>query len=167
METKIGGTTLDELMPILIIIGILILFIVFCIYMAIQTSRAKKIGQMEKQNLCQSNMNQERLAIFNPTRTLNQFGMNAITIDDNNKLFVFGKAERVNSLVIYSFSDVLEYEIKEYGGKTVTKKKKGIGRAVIGGALAGPAGAIIGSATAKQETVAKGGFQAKLSYIFP
>lgn len=164
METQIGKATLGELMPIFIVIGILIIFIAFCIYMAIQTSRAKKAGKIQKESLCNSNKNKKRLSMFNPTRTLNQFGTNAITVDDENQLFIFGKKEKVNSsVIVYSFSDVLKYEMKEFGAKTVTKKKKGIGRAIVGGALAGPAGAIVGSATAKQETVTKGG--TKILYI--
>ena len=123
------------------------------------------MGKIQNQSLCNSNKNQERLSIFNPTRTLNQFGTNAITVDDQNQLFIFGKKEQINSsIIVYSFSDVLKYEVKEFGAKTVTKKKKGIGRAIVGGALAGPAGAIVGSATAKQETVTKGG--TKILYIY-
>lgn len=37
-------------------------------------------------------------------------------------------------------------------GLTVTESKGGIGRAVIGAAVAGPVGAIVGAATAKTET---------------
>lgn len=165
MEKQIGETTLGELMPIFIVIGILIVFIVFCIYMSIKTSQAKKAGKRQKQSLCNSNKNQKRLSIFNPTRTLNQFGTSAITVDDENQLFIFGKKEKINtSVIVYSFSDILKYEVKEFGAKTVTKKKKGIGRAIVGGALAGPAGAIVGSATAKKETITKSG--TKILYIY-
>ena len=43
------------------------------------------------------------------------------------------------------------------GGKTVTNKKGGITRAVVGGVVAGPVGALVGSGTAKAETKTVGG----------
>ena len=49
------------------------------------------------------------------------------------------------------------YRIEKVGEKTVTKTKGGITRAVVGGALFGVGGAIVGASTAKQETKTTGG----------
>ena len=54
--------------------------------------------------------------------------------------------------MIYSFDEVAGYESDAPDDLTVTETKGGIGRAVIGAAVAGPVGAIVGAATAKTET---------------
>ena len=54
--------------------------------------------------------------------------------------------------IFYAFNEVDGYMFEVVGQKTVTKKKGGITRALIGGAIAGPAGALIGSITAKQDS---------------
>lgn len=56
---------------------------------------------------------------------------------------------------IINFKDVLSYSInkKEHNdSKTQTKRKHGIGRAVVGGVLLGPVGAAVGGLTSKKET---------------
>lgn len=56
---------------------------------------------------------------------------------------------------IIDFKDVLSYSInkKEHNdSKTETKRKHGIGRAVVGGVLLGPVGAAVGGLTSKKET---------------
>ena len=63
---------------------------------------------------------------------------------------------------IYDEDDESEdesYEFETVGGKTVTKKKGGITRAVVGGVVAGPIGALVGSGTAKAETQTVGGIR--------
>ena len=62
----------------------------------------------------------------------------------------------------YSFSDILnctaedDYKVikgkTEYTSQTKAKNGSTVGRAIVGGVLAGGAGAIIGGATAKKET---------------
>ena len=54
--------------------------------------------------------------------------------------------------MIYSLDEVAGYESDVPDDLTVTETKGGIGRAVIGAAVAGPVGAIVGAATAKTET---------------
>ena len=54
--------------------------------------------------------------------------------------------------MIYSFDEVAGYESGAPDDLTVTETKGGIGRAMIGAAVAGPVGAIVGAATAKTET---------------
>ncbi len=56
---------------------------------------------------------------------------------------------------IIDFKDVVSYSInkKEHNdSKTQTKRKHGIGRAVVGGVLLGPVGAAVGGLTSKKET---------------
>lgn len=59
--------------------------------------------------------------------------------------------------VVFRFSEIEGYQIERVGEKTVTKTKGGLTRAVVGGELFGPAGAIIGAGTAKAETKTTGG----------
>lgn len=59
--------------------------------------------------------------------------------------------------VVFKSSEINAFKIEQVGQKTITKTKGGIGRAVVGGALFGTAGAIVGAATAKQETKEVGG----------
>lgn len=56
---------------------------------------------------------------------------------------------------IIDFKDVLSYSINKTehnDSKTQTKRKHGIGRAVVGGVLLGPIGAAVGGLTSKKET---------------
>lgn len=83
--------------------------------------------------------------------------------DINQEIAIFGKTEKIILLgKEYSFSDILECtyddDLKIIKGKTeyisTTTAKNGntVGRAIVGGVLAGEAGAIIGGATAKKKT---------------
>ena len=83
--------------------------------------------------------------------------------DIDKEIAIFGQAEKI---IIqgneFSFSDILDCtaddDYRVIKGKTEdtseTKAKNGstVGRAIVGGVLAGGAGAIIGGATAKKET---------------
>lgn len=76
-----------------------------------------------------------------------------MSIDKINRLFCFGhRGGDKGPRVIYSFDEVAGYESDTPDDLTVTETKGGIGRAVIGAAVAGPVGAIVGAATAKTET---------------
>ena len=80
-----------------------------------------------------------------------------VSIDKVNRLFYFGhRSGDKGPRMIYSFDEVAGYESDVPDDLTVTETKGGIGRAVIGAAVAGPVGAIVGAATAKTET-RKGG----------
>lgn len=76
-----------------------------------------------------------------------------VSIDKENRLFYFGhRGGDKGPRMIYSFDEVAGYESDVPDDLTVTETKGGIGRAVIGAAVAGPVGAIVGAATAKTET---------------
>lgn len=76
-----------------------------------------------------------------------------VSIDKANRLFFFGhRSGDKGPRMIYSFDEVAGYESDVPDDLTVTEVKGGIGRAVIGAAVAGPVGAIVGTATAKTET---------------
>ncbi len=77
-----------------------------------------------------------------------------ISVDRANRLFYIGYRGKDNShRMIYSFDEVASYESDAPDDDVlVTETKGGIGRAVIGAAVAGPVGAIVGAATAKTET---------------
>ena len=59
--------------------------------------------------------------------------------------------------VVFRFSEIEGYQLERVGEKTVAKTKGGLTRAVVGGALFGPAGAIVGAGTAKTEAKTTGG----------
>jgi len=102
--------------------------------------------------------NNSRYLKFQKTNELKSILSTTITIDDTNRLFFIGSDKKANvEPVIYSFKEVDEYHFEEVGGKIVTKKKGGIGRAVVGGALFGGVGAVVGASTAKEETKKVGG----------
>lgn len=91
----------------------------------------------------------ERARKFRETRSLKNVLTKRIAIDDNNRLFYIEDKQLVQQR-IYSFDEVVGYEIEEVGGKIVTKKKHGIGRAVAGTFIAGPVGGMIGATTATE-----------------
>ncbi|NMC57004.1 MAG: SHOCT domain-containing protein [Eubacteriaceae bacterium] len=86
---------------------------------------------------------------------------NYIEFDDINRQFrVFDGLNEIGIFIdsllgekknstIYSYDDIIEFELIE-DGSTVTKG--GLGRAVVFGALTGPAGAIVGEITGKKTT---------------
>lgn len=117
-------------------------------------SATRPISEIEKY----WNINHERWEKFSATQELNGFASETITIDDANGFFVFGDIKKVKrEPVVFSFDEVDSYDMETVGGKTVTKKKGGITRAVVGGVIAGPVGALVGSGTAKEETKTVGG----------
>lgn len=93
------------------------------------------------------NINNERKRIFQETNKLKNFASEVIYIDNVHSLFAIG-----NYNIIYSFNEVVDYGYDVIESTVTTKKKGGITRAVIGGAIAGPVGAVVGSSTAKEKS---------------
>lgn len=100
--------------------------------------------------------NHIRWESFTETKVLHSPESLYISIDDTHKYFVFCRAGAMNrEPVVYSYDEVESYEFITITGEVITKKKGGLTRAIVGGMVAGPAGAIVGSATAKAETIEK------------
>lgn len=75
-----------------------------------------------------------------------------VSIDKPNRLFCIGhRSGDKGPRMIYSFDEVAGYE-SDADDVMVTQSVGGIGRAVVGAAVAGPVGAIVGASTAKSET---------------
>lgn len=88
--------------------------------------------------------NAKRLAQFQPTKKIGTF----FAIDENKKQFsISNGAFSLNR--IYNFSDVQSFELLE-DGETISKG--GLGRAVVGGALFGGVGAVVGGVTGGKKT---------------
>ncbi len=94
-----------------------------------------------------------RMSNFTETRRLH-----SIVIDEANKLFYEDYGNPNVKPQVYKFSEVLNYSLSKTEGTVATSttvKKGGVGRAVVGGALFGAAGAVVGANTAKQQTTTK------------
>mgnify|MGYP004583986477 FL=1 len=96
---------------------------------------------------------EQRRKVFKETDSIYDGDALFVSIDKTNRLFCFGhRGGDKGPRMIYSFDEVAGYESDAPDDLTVTEAKGGIGRAVIGAAVAGPVGAIVGAATAKTET---------------
>ena len=96
---------------------------------------------------------EQRRKVFKETDSIYDGDALFVSIDKTNRLFCFGhRGGDKGPRMIYSFDEVAGYESDAPDDLTVTETKGGIGRAVIGAAVAGPVGAIVGAATAKTET---------------
>lgn len=92
------------------------------------------------------NINQSRLRFFAPTSCIKDFALGTISIDAEHRFFRLGK-----QVAIFSFDEVSSYYEETKGGKTQIISKGHLGRAVVGGALFGMGGALIGANTSKKE----------------
>ncbi len=75
-----------------------------------------------------------------------------LLIDEKSQVWCIpdGKNGELINPRIHTYDDIISFEL-DATEELITKSKKGIGRAVAGGALFGPAGAIVGAATGKQK----------------
>lgn len=95
---------------------------------------------------------EQRRAAFKETDSIYDGDSLFVSIDKSNRLFFFGhRSGDKGPRVIYSFDEVAGYE-SDADDVMVTQSVGGIGRAVVGAAVAGPVGAIMGASTAKSET---------------
>ena len=94
--------------------------------------------------------NHARWQSFTETKILHSPESLYVSIDETHRFFIFGRGHGNNQeKVVYSFDEVDSYEYITIKGETVTRKKGVLGRAVVGGLIAGTAGAIVGGVTAK------------------
>lgn len=95
---------------------------------------------------------EKRRKQFKETDSLYDADALYVSVDDKNELFYFGRRSGDKGpRMIYAFDEVSGYE-SDSEDFTVTQTRGGIGRAVVGAAIAGPVGAIVGASTAKTET---------------
>lgn len=95
---------------------------------------------------------EQRRKIFEETDSIYDSDALYLSIDRKNQLFFFGRRSGDKGpRMIYSFGEVSGYE-SDAEDFLVTQSKGGVGRAMVGAAIAGPAGAIVGASTAKAET---------------
>lgn len=109
--------------------------------------------------------NKERVRNFSKTNALKSLMSECVVIDDTHRWFAVTKNEKTPPYFVYSFDEIVGYEFQEAGGKVITKNKGGIGRAVVGGALFGGVGAIVGAATSSTETKKAGAINLLKVYI--
>lgn len=96
---------------------------------------------------------------FNATKVVGNF----IHFDDNNKKFALPKTTitgKVVDLQIYDYSSILDFELLEDGNSL---EKGGVGRALVGGALFGGVGAIVGGNTGHKHKATCSKLQVKIT----
>ena len=102
--------------------------------------------------------NHRRFQEFEEFMIVKDFGSGFIFIDNTHQYAYISNQKKTRiEPIIFRFSEIEEYRIEKVGEKTITKSKGGIRRAVVGGALFGGVGAIVGANTAKTETKTTGG----------
>lgn len=102
--------------------------------------------------------NARRFQQFRETRVSSAPLGGHIFVDMEHQLcYLSGHKKPKIEPVVFRFSEIEGYQLERVGEKTVTKTKGGLTRAVVGGALFGPAGAIVGAGTAKTEAKTTGG----------
>ncbi|MBW8350731.1 SHOCT domain-containing protein [Bacillus sp. IITD106] len=91
--------------------------------------------------------NANELANFNPTKKIGSF----VEFDDDKKqwLILSSFLGKRNKSTVYNYSDIIDFELLEDGESIASG---GLGRALVGGALFGGAGAVVGAVTGKKKT---------------
>lgn len=91
--------------------------------------------------------NDNELANFNPTKKIDTF----MEFDDNQQkwLVLSSFLGKRNKSTVYNYSDIIDFELLEDGESVASG---GLGRALVGGALFGGAGAVVGAVTGKKKT---------------
>lgn len=142
-----------------ILIVIVVAFIAFCIYSVFGKSYS------ESDELAYKQMREGFVKEFGePTIELNTWGEDVyaglifapLQSQDpmNTAIFVFHDKNRiVMNQKVYKYSDILDFRVNnQMSYKSSVSNSSTIGRAIVGGALAGGVGAIIGGSTAKRNT---------------
>jgi hypothetical protein len=93
--------------------------------------------------------NSQRISGFTATKKFGGY----IWFDDNHKWFVLPKGlitSTIDGCHVYQYKELLDYELLK-DGSTITKG--GLGKALVGGAVFGVAGAIVGATSKKTKQV--------------
>ena len=92
-------------------------------------------------------MTKEHQAAMNAFQITKRVGDNFL-LDECNKMFAIptevGFFGQIKNMEIHHYTDIIKYELLETGNQV---SKGGVGRAIIGGALFGDVGAIVGGTT--------------------
>ncbi len=91
--------------------------------------------------------NANELANFNPTKKIGSY----VEFDDNQQkwLVLSSILGRRNKSTVYNYNDIIDFELLEDGESVASG---GLGRALVGGALFGGAGAVVGGVTGKKKS---------------
>lgn len=134
-----------------------------CLYCATISSKVASESVEHIRNLWGEN--HRRFEIFTPTDEIkSSYSTSGMTVDEAHEYICFRDKKGIKKIcksnrdpIIFSFSEIVSLETEVVGQRVQTKKKGGLGRAIVGGAIAGPVGAIVGASTATtEETVSNG-----------
>lgn len=130
----------------------------------IQLIKLKKYPLEELQEIVgaenkKQEVHQEAVATFAATKKIGNF----IHFDDVNKKIAIPKTSftgKIRDLQIFDYSSVVEYELLEDGNSI---EKGGVGRALVGGALFGGVGALVGASTGHRHKATCSKLQIKIT----
>jgi hypothetical protein len=134
-----------------------------CLYCATISSKVASESVEHIRNLWGEN--HRRFEIFTPTDEIkSSYSTSGMTVDEAHEYICFRDKKGIKKIckskrdpIIFSFSEIVSLETEVVGQKVKAKKKGGVGRAIVGGAIAGPVGAIVGASTAAtEETISDG-----------
>lgn len=138
MNTPIGKSTIGEMLPFFIVIGVLTLFIIFCVRMFVVTSKAKKEGKKKMKNL--KNQGLSVYAAFHH--------VNGLPLAENLLCEVFLYPDRIEFKAGTTNIKLAREKITDMCLKFDTEIQNqavsSIGGAIAGGVMFGTLGAIIG-----------------------
>lgn len=138
MNTPIGKSTIGEMLPFFIVIGVLTLFIIFCVRMFVVTSKAKKEGKKKMKNL--KNQGLSVYAAFHH--------VNGLPLAENLLCEVFSYPDRIEFKAGTTNIKLAREKITDMCLKFDTEIQNqavsSIGGAIAGGVMFGTLGAIIG-----------------------
>jgi len=138
MNTPIGKSTLGEMLPLFIFMGIMLLIIIFCIRMFFITSKAKNRQKQEMNKL-----KKQGLTIY---ATLNH--INGLPLAENLLCEVFSYPDRIEFKAGTTSIKLAREKITDMCLKFDTEIQNqmvsSIGGAIAGGVMFGTLGAIIG-----------------------
>lgn len=122
--------------------GLLVLYFIIAVILGANKQQKE---QEKRENKQRESLNS--LEGFQPTKKAYK-NDGLIALDGQNKEIALQKNN--GQIKRFNFSDIISCEVVE-DGETVTRKSNKIGRAVVGGVLAGGAGAIIGGLSGKEK----------------
>lgn len=125
---------------------VILLLFISCIAFAISSNNKNKEISLNNREYISKELEKQG---FNATKTINVTIYDEILIDENSKNIAICHYLSSGYRVI-PFSNITDVSIYEDGEE---RRSFGIGRAIVGGILAGGVGAIVGATTAKSKKV--------------